>query len=132
VLLWTTVEKDGQEFTFVTTHFIWTPNGDPSDLQHESLAKLWPILNTLPPYILSGDLNAPRGRAIFDEIATRLHDNIPADVTTSIDGTLHKAGKLELMVDGLFSTPEYKLSNVRVEGNVSDHKALVAEVERVS
>jgi endonuclease/exonuclease/phosphatase family metal-dependent hydrolase len=131
VLEWMTVEKDGQEYTFATTHFIWTPNGDPTELQHTSLAKMWQILATLPPYVLSGDLNAPRGRAIFDEIATRLHDNIPPEVTTSIDGNLHKAGKLELMVDGLFSTPEYQLTKVRVESNVSDHKALVAEVSRI-
>lgn len=129
-LSWMTVEKEGQEYTFVTTHFIWTPNGDPTELQHQKLADIWRILEPLKSYVLMGDFNAPRGRAIFTEMASKLKDNVPPEVTTSIDGSLHKAGNLELMVDGMFSTPDYILSHVRVESGVSDHKVIVAEVSK--
>lgn len=130
-LMWTSVGSPDELFTFATTHFIWTPDGNPTPLQAENLAKLWKILDKLPPYIVMGDFNAPRGRSTFDELASRLKDNVPPEIETSIDGSLHKAGKIMQMVDGMFSTPAYQVEQVRVVDGVSDHKAIVAEVKRV-
>ena len=44
--------------------------------------------------------------------AAHWHDNIPEGYTSSIDPALHKAGPLPLMVDGLFSTPDYRVVDV--------------------
>ena len=63
-------------------------------------------------------------------LAGRLRDNIPPPVTTSIDGPLHRAGDLGLMVDGMFTTQGYEAREVRVVDGVSDHCALVATVAR--
>ena len=38
---------------------------------------------------------------------------------------------LGLMVDGLFTTPKYIASNVKLEPGVSDHMAIVANIEKV-
>lgn len=120
----------GDAFVIGTTHFTWTPNGQADDLQRSDLRALMSKLATIPEIAFCGDFNAPRGREIFTEIARKYKDNIPAHYTTSTDGALHRAGQLELMVDGLFSTPEYQVTNVRLENGVSDHCAIVADVVR--
>lgn len=130
VVLWSTVESEGQLYTVATTHFTWSTNGDATEEQQQDLTSLFKILDTIPELIICGDFNAPRGRHTFARLAKRYTDNIPPEVTTSIDGQLHKAGQLELMVDGLFSTPEYQLTQVQVVGGVSDHKAITAIIHR--
>ena len=42
---------------------------------------------------------------------------------------LHRAGPLDLMVDGLFLSPHYRASNVQLAAGVSDHQAVVATLE---
>ena len=87
---------------------------------------------------MCGDFNAPRGGEIFSALATRWHDNIPGTYHTSLDLSLHKAGKVDgerlatLMVDGLFTTPGYRTSRVELVPGVSDHCAIVAEVAYVT
>lgn len=130
VLVWQTVEKDGQLFTIATTHFTWSTRGESTLEQLRDLGALQRILDTIPEFVVCGDFNAPRGNETFARLAERYTDNIPPEVTTSIDGEFHKAGQLELMVDGLFSTPEYVLSQVQVLGGVSDHKAISAIINR--
>lgn len=131
VVLQMEVKADDQVFRIATTHFIWSTNGDSTPLQLEKLEKLLKILAPQPDLILCGDFNAPRGRETFARLAARYHDNIPPEILTSIDGDFHKAGQLMLMVDGLFTTPEYQVSDVRVVGGVSDHKAIVGEIKKV-
>ncbi len=132
MLLYTTVTKNGTAFTIGTTHFSWTPDGTVNSLQREEVQKLLAILADIPEIVFCGDFNAPRGWEIFTAIAQKYTDNIPKQYTTSIDGTLHRAGPLTLMVDGLFSTPHYKIENVSLQCGVSDHCAIVAEVKRIS
>jgi endonuclease/exonuclease/phosphatase family metal-dependent hydrolase len=112
-----------------TTHFTWSRLGLASDLQRRNLAKLFSFLDELPDFILCGDMNAPRGGEIFNSIADKYKDWIPQEYRTSIDGNLHRAGALELMVDGLFSTPQYIAKNVRLISGVSDHCAILAEIQ---
>lgn len=129
---WLKVEHQGQVYTIANTHFIWSTGGESTPLQLERLQQLFAILDRFPDLVITGDFNAPRGKETFARLAARYRDNIPPEVTTSIDGQFHKAGQLELMVDGFFSTPEYQVTDVRVEAGVSDHKALVGNVLRIS
>jgi endonuclease/exonuclease/phosphatase family metal-dependent hydrolase len=122
------VEKEGKNYCLATTHFTWTPDGKPSANQSQDLEILFDLLSSFPDVILCGDFNAPRGTPIFDKLATRYKDNIPPHVTTTIDKNWHKAGDLQLVVDGLFTTPHYNVDSIRLVDNLSDHFAIVANV----
>jgi len=125
------IEKGGATFRVATTHFTWSEKGEASDLQKEDLGKLFPLLEGLREFVLCGDFNAPRGRTTFDAIAAKYKDNIPLEYTTSIDGSMHRAGNLPYMVDGLFTTPEYQASNVALNSGVSDHLAITATIHKI-
>lgn len=130
LLIWQTLQVSQTQFTIGTTHFTWSVHGEPTDEQQRDLQVLFSILDTIPEIVFCGDFNAPRGKRTFSQLAERYKDNIPPEVSTSIDGSLHKAGQLNLMVDGLFSTPEYKVTEVEVVGGVSDHKAISAVISK--
>lgn len=127
-ILVTEVLKNNKAYCLVNTHFTWTPDGQASDLQHQDLDNFFQLLAPLSHFILVGDFNAPRGRVIFDKIALKYKDNIPSHITTTIDKNLHKAGDLQLVVDGLFSTPPYRVESVEAFDGVSDHYAISAKV----
>ena len=133
--LYVNAKKENESFVVGTTHFTWTPNGTPDDLQRRDMKSLLGILQDIPELVLCGDFNAPRGGEIFDALAQRYKDNIPLKYHTSIDVNLHRDGAKmrgrSLMVDGLFTTPVFQCSNVRLVGGVSDHFAVVAEVHRI-
>ena len=135
-LLYVTVQKESKDFTIGTTHLTWSPDGKADDAQRRDVKSLLSILEGIPEFILCGDFNAPRGGEIFDAIAQRYTDNIPAEYTTSIDTDLHRDGAKmrhkSLMVDGLFTTSHYECSNVRLVRGVSDHCAIVAEIQKVA
>jgi endonuclease/exonuclease/phosphatase family metal-dependent hydrolase len=114
-------------FTVGTTHFPWTPDGSASDHQRRACDRLLEVLGQRP-IILCGDFNAPRGREIFSRLATRWRDNVPPHYVTSIDPKLHRAGPLQLMVDGVFSTRDYRVRNVVLHQGVSDHYAITADI----
>jgi len=122
----------GQTLTFSTTHLPVTEHAKVTDFQKEALHGLLQVLDSLPSFILTGDLNAPRGGEIFTQLAKKYTDNIPAHYTTSLDQQLHRAAPLELMVDGLFSTDDFLVSNVRLQDGVSDHCAFCADVSKCS
>ena len=134
-------EKDGVLYRIGTTHFTWTPNGKSNAFQHADLEKLLPILEEAGEIVFCGDFNAPRGGEIFAELAKRYTDNIPEKYEWSLDLQLHRAGKAipkdaqemglkGYMVDGLFSTPGYKVSDVELVNGLSDHCAVVATIEK--
>ncbi|OHA21834.1 MAG: hypothetical protein A2849_02805 [Candidatus Taylorbacteria bacterium RIFCSPHIGHO2_01_FULL_51_15] len=120
----------GAEYAIGTTHFAWTPDGEASNAQREDLKRLLVALERFPHLVFCGDFNAPRGGEIWAAIAKRYKDNIPASYLSSLDPRLHRAGHLTLMVEGLFSSPDYLVSNVRLVEGVSDHKAIVGVLER--
>jgi hypothetical protein len=130
------VEEEGSLFTFATTHFTWSPQGEATETQRTDMRALLHELEALGEFVLCGDFNAPRGGEIFDMLASRYKDNIPPEYKTSIDLGLHRAGKArpqemaDKMVDGLFSTPGYTCSNVRLVDGVSDHMAIVATISK--
>lgn len=128
------IEKDGERFRIATTHFTWTPDGEADDFQRQDLRSMMAILGTLGDFVLCGDFNAPRGGEIFSTLANIYTDNIPLEYYTSLDLSLHRAGKTDgerlgsYMVDGLFTTSGYRASDVRLQFGISDHAAIVATI----
>ena len=131
-LLWASISVGGELFTIGTTHFTWTPDGNADGDQRRDADALLAALKKIPDIVWCGDLNAPRGREIFTKFAAEYRDHIPAQYTTSIDAKFHRKRGLELMVDGLFSTPQYDVSDVKLVSGLSDHCAVQATVRRTS
>ncbi len=129
-ILVTDLVKNNAQYRVVNTHFTWTPDGQPTERQYTDIDILLQHLSEIPEFVLCGDFNAPRGRPIFDKIASRYKDNIPSDITTTIDQHLHKAGDLNLVVDGIFTTPTYQVNAVEVISGLSDHCAVMGIVTR--
>lgn len=130
VLLSADVLAPAGAFRVVTTHFPWSPMGLADDIQRDACTRLLAALPTLGEFVLTGDFNAPRGREIFERIAGVLNDTIPAHVETSIDGNLHRAGALKLMVDGLFTTSAFVAHDVTMHSGLSDHLGITATLLR--
>jgi endonuclease/exonuclease/phosphatase family metal-dependent hydrolase len=129
VFLHACIDVKGLELKVSTTHFTWTPDGNPTPEQWENYASLKPVLAEHQPDIFCGDLNSARGtNGVFDDLAKTWQDNIPAEATTSIDGELHKAGHLQLMVDALFTGPKVLVQNTKLHTGVSDHQAVTANL----
>lgn len=133
VLVMTQIEHGSALYRIGTTHFTWTPNGQINADQVADFARLTNVLSDRPDYVLCGDFNSPRGRDMFGKFIDELHliDHLPQSVTTTIDGRFHVAGALNLVVDTIFSTPHYRASHVQVLEGVSDHKGILALIERV-
>jgi endonuclease/exonuclease/phosphatase family metal-dependent hydrolase len=124
------VEKQKKEFQIATTHFTWSRNGDSNKTQLKSLDRMLSLLD-LNNIVLCGDFNAPRGRKTWIILSSKLNDNIPENIKTTIDANIHRAGDLHLVVDGLFTSNNYKASDVRVVSGVSDHCAIAANISLI-
>lgn len=130
MLLWADVQSTDL-YRIATTHFTWTPDGVSTEYQKEDTKKLISILDDqLKDFVVLGDLNAPRGNESFSMLKDKYKDNIPLEYDSSLDSKLHRAPHLKFMVDGLFSTPAYVVTKVRLAEGVSDHKAIVAMVSK--
>ena len=113
-----------------TVHFTWSPDGKATEIQKIHIKSLINKASHYSDLILCGDFNAPRGGEIFSLIAGNYRDNIPSQYKTSIDRKKHRSGNLNLMVDGLFTSKNNsRVSNVYLEDGVSDHLAIVAELQ---
>ena len=134
------IEIDDDVFRICTTHFTWTPALTPSEAQRIDSKALLGVLDGCGEFVLAGDFNAPRGGEIFSQLAARYTDSIPPQYVTSIDADLHRAGREKLerdareagilgqMVDGLFTTPGYRASDVQLKNGLSDHFAIMAKI----
>lgn len=116
-------------------HFTWTPAASETQKQNEHLDNLLDELAGVE-MVMCGDFNIPRGNELYEKLSARYHDNVPAEVESTIDPVLHYAnqkhpGKLKLVVDYAWSTPGYLVEKVRVETGISDHCGLVCLVSRV-
>lgn len=141
-VLYCDVKKANTVFRIATTHFTWTPDGEPDDIQRGDLARMMPVLEKIGDFVVCGDFNAPRGGEIFEKIAAQYKDNIPERYVWSLDLQIHRgglehmtqeaanAGMPGLMVDGLFTTPAYVASDVELHNGVSDHCAITATISR--
>lgn len=122
---------NGMSYRIGTTHLPVTKEGQPTWFQYEAIDRLLELIAAEEEIVFCGDTNAPRGGDAFAKLTEHYADNVPRTYTTSIDGDLHRAGQLPYMVDGLFSSPAYQASDVRLERGVSDHYAIVATVEKI-
>lgn len=128
-LLHAEIDSPDGVYSIATTHFTWANDGGTNSEQERDFLALKNVLADVEPDLLCGDFNSPRGRGgVFDELAHRYTDNIPTSVTSTIDPFLHRAGNLQLVVDGLFTTPRIVASNVIVHTGVSDHCAVTAQL----
>ncbi len=123
--------SDGDVWNVLNTHFTWSPDGLPNDKQRRHVRNFLQITKKYDSILLCGDFNAPRGGEIFDYIATEYNDNVPYEYTTSIDSKNHRAGHLDYMVDGIFSTKEFKVSGFKMQSDLSDHLGLIADIEKI-
>ena len=124
-----TIEHEGKKFNIGTTHYAWTPDGQIDDDQRKDFVKLMEVANKYDEFLICGDFNAPRGREMFSMFTDHFKDNLPKDVVSTIDENIHKKKGLSLAVDSIFTTPGYKVSDVKVVDGVSDHKAIVGFLE---
>jgi endonuclease/exonuclease/phosphatase family metal-dependent hydrolase len=132
VLLWIdTNSSDGKSYRFATTHVPVTKGGESTPYQLEVIDLLLKELGSLGEFVLCGDMNAPRGKETFSRIAKKYKDNIPEEYKTSLDQNLHRVKNLQHMVDGLFTTTKYQASNVKLIDGISDHMAIVADINKV-
>jgi endonuclease/exonuclease/phosphatase family metal-dependent hydrolase len=121
------IRSGGDTYTIATTHFPWTENARTSDFQRTACDALLRVLKDRP-LVLCGDFNAPRGGEIFSRLAAHWTDHIPPAYASSLDPVLHRAPHLRLMVDGVFSTSDYRVSEVALHQGVSDHCAATAVI----
>ena len=124
-----TEDKKGQKFKIITTHIPVTYKGESTPVQLRHVDNLLKELDRMGEFVICGDTNAPRGKESFSKIAAEYKDNIPKEYKTSIDQNLHRTKGIQFMVDGLFTTPTYKASNVKLVDGVSDHMAIVANID---
>lgn len=127
-ILVTDLMKGKDRYRVINTHFTWTPDGQPSERQYIDVDIMLQHLSHFSDFVLCGDFNAPRGKPIFDKIAAKYKDNIPPQITTTIDKHLHRAGDLNLVVDGMFTTPKYQVNSIEIISGLSDHCAVKATV----
>jgi endonuclease/exonuclease/phosphatase family metal-dependent hydrolase len=87
-IVWALVEEEGVPYTFVTTHFTWTRDGQPDAAQRADFRCLSAILTKLPAHILTGDLNAPRGMGMWPIISppNLIRRSIPIFIKRGICG----------------------------------------------
>ena len=135
--------KDGVPYKIFTTHFpISDLFGRVNVFQREAMYSMLEVLRTQGDLVLCGDFNTSRHSAapdneLWDMMAAQMRDNIPDEINSSIDAALHRSGrngldfeKLRILVDGVFSTPGYIVSDVQLISGVSDHKAIRCIVQR--
>jgi endonuclease/exonuclease/phosphatase family metal-dependent hydrolase len=127
-------------YDIVTTHVIVTPDGETTPAQTNSITKLLAYTTTLPPHILCGDMNMPRGyNQNYPRFLQRYTDAVPSHYKSSLDKTLHRAGnRTDLnapifdtyMVDYIFSQSPYTVHDVTFHFGVSDHAAVSCSIEK--
>jgi len=128
VLVSMDIETEGNGYSVATTHFTWSDMAQVTEKQKKDLKRLLDLLDGRENLILAGDFNAPRGGEIFSAISERYKDNIPQSYTTSIDKNFHRKGDIQVMVDGLFTTKDVKIDNVKLIDGLGDHMAVVAQI----
>ena len=132
-LVWVDTRINNENiYRFITTQLPVTKEGEVTPYQLEVINLMLHDLEGFGEFVLCGDMNAPRGCQSFSRIAEKYKDNIPLEYKTSIDQNLHKVKGIQFMVDGLFTTPLYKASHVRLQDGISDHMAIIAKIDKIA
>lgn len=122
------IQFSKKEYFITNTHLTVTEQGESTNYSFEQAIKLIDYLKKYKEMIICGDFNSPRGGGVFDYFCKFYKDNIPKKYKTSLDQNLHRVKNLEFMVDVFFSTKNYRIRNVKLIDGVSDHMAIVAEI----
>lgn len=135
-LIMAKIMEGENEYQIGAIHFSWTKDGHENSRQEGHMEKLLEFLGRQGEFVLCGDFNIPRGYKLYEKLNTLYKDNIPSEVLTTIDPEIHRANKdvrekLKLVVDYIFSTPKYRVDNVRVESGVSDHCGVVCQIDKI-
>lgn len=130
VLMSETQDENGKTYRVATTHFTWSAGGESTALQLADARELKSWLSDWPDFVLMGDLNAPRSGETFRLISQSLRDWLPASIESTLDPNLHYAAPLKLVVDACLTTANYQATNLEVICGVSDHCAIVTNLER--
>jgi len=127
-------------YSIATTHFTWTKDGKiAGPEQIKDMELFLSHVSNMPPHIMCGDFNIPRGyNPLYEKLTNYYTDTIPLLYTSSLDKDFHYSGsnpdkKLlfdSFLVDYVFSQPSYLVSDVRLEFGLSDHAAVVATIQR--
>lgn len=139
-ILTQTEHTDGQTYNIATTHGIYTVNGLPTEHQTQGNKKMLSLLAQEKAHVLCGDMNIPRNvNILYNDIIQSYQDTVPTEYKASLDRAIHIHGKNpnltepifdNYMIDYIFSKPGYIVSNVRLQFGVSDHAAVIAEIEK--
>lgn len=130
-LLWADIKNEESViYKFITTHLPLTEKGESTPYQLAAADSFIRSINPFSEYVVCGDMNTPRGNETFNCLAKKYKDNIPLKYKTSIDQNLHRVKGIQFMIDGLFTTPSYKASNVKLVDGVSDHMAIIANINK--
>lgn len=129
-----------KNLNIVATHFTWTKRGEiASEDQKQDCKKLLKLLSVYPPHLLCGDFNIPRGyNHLYENLIEHYSDEIPKAYASSLDRSLHRLGSSpdhqhmfsDFMVDYIFKKRGYNatVNEVRLQFDLSDHAAVVAEI----
>lgn len=130
--------SEGNEYTVATTHFTWTPNGSTANkAQIEDMDTLISRVALMPPHVMCGDFNIPRGfNPLYEKLVSIYTDAVPAHYASSLDKDLHRLGNDadksilfdHFMVDYLFTQQHYTATDVSLEFGISDHAAVIATI----
>lgn len=123
------LEIKQKTYRIAATHMPVTRDAKVTEYQKYYAGRMIDYLKDFKEFVLCGDFNAPRGGEVFDSFARIYKDNIPPEYKTSLDQNLHRVKGLIFMVDGFFTTQAYNASNVKLFDGVSDHFAVVGEIE---
>jgi endonuclease/exonuclease/phosphatase family metal-dependent hydrolase len=133
LVLWTDVQVGNEWLRIATTHFTWSERGELTPLQAENFATLRSIyLSDIREGLFCGDFNAPRGGEIYHQLTQMFQDNIPPDITTTLDKDLHRAGDLQFVVDYLFTAGPYQITDVQLHAGVSDHLGVSGYLTKIN
>ncbi|MFA6445755.1 MAG: endonuclease/exonuclease/phosphatase family protein [Candidatus Paceibacterota bacterium] len=145
-LLTITIQNsNGDKIIIGTTHFPVADHSTPGyedhsfdeitdvidiDYVRECFDRFMSVIRKLPyPLIFTADMNNPRGEYIYDTLAHNLLDLTPIDIESTLDQNLHRRKDLHLVVDTIMTSPGIETARVKIFDGVSDHKALIADVE---
>lgn len=129
LIMKTTVQVEDVSFPVANTHFTWSVGGRITDEQRHNFRKMKTVLSEFDQLILCGDFNTPRGLDLYGQLSKMYQDALSPKVDTTIDPVLHYAGGLKLVVDAVFVSSDFEVLSARTQSGVSDHKALVVEIQ---
>ena len=133
MFLHASVTAEGKAYSLGTTHLTWTEGGEANERQRQATKLFLSVFKRFPNIVFCGDVSAPRGKEIWSMFSARYKDNIPLEYDSSLDPNLHRLkDHKKFVVDGLFSTPEYVCHDTKLVEGISDHMAIVSQIERSS